>query len=170
MDEVLLPLPSRGRTGKLRGTARDAEACRLKALGWSLEEVASKLDFPSPNHAGVAIRRALATTVRVSRDETRLIELQSLEEMESRLWRELASHHIMVSNGRVVRDEFDVALPDDRFTLECIDRILKIKERRARFLGLDAPTRAEVLTIDSVDSAIRDLENEIAQHKKSSAS
>jgi hypothetical protein len=168
-DQILLPLPKPGRTGKLRGAARDAEACRLKALGWTIAEIATKLEFNDPTQAGAAIRRALANTVRVSRDETRLSELQSLDEVENRLWRELQAHHILVSNGRVIRDDFEIPLPDDRLTLEVIDRILKVKEARSKLLGLAAPTRAEILTIDSVDSAIRDLENEIAQHKKSGA-
>lgn len=166
-EEILLPLPPLGRTGKLRGVARDAEATRLRALGWTLQEIADRLDFHGPAHAAAAIRRALANTVRVAKDEQRLLELQSLDECERALWMEIREHHILVSNGRVVRDDFDVPLTDSRFLLECIDRILKVKESRRKLLGLDAPTRAEVLTIDSVDSAIRDLENEISTYKKS---
>jgi hypothetical protein len=60
-----------------------------------------------------------------------------------------------------------VPIEDSRFMLECIDRILKVKESRRKLLGLDAPARAEILTIDSVDSAIRDLETEIAQYRRS---
>jgi hypothetical protein len=69
----------------------------------------------------------------------------------------------------VIRDDYEVPINDDRITLEVVDRILKVKEARAKLLGLAAPTRSEVLTIDSVDSAIRDLENEISQYRKNSA-
>jgi hypothetical protein len=138
------------------------EAARLKALGWSLPEIADHLGLGGdPRRAGAAIRRALANTVRVARDEQRLLELQSLDELERACWIELRARHILVSNGRIVRDEMDVALEDDRFVLETIDRILKIKEHRGKLLGLNAPTRSEVLTIDSVDAEITKLEQEL---------
>jgi hypothetical protein len=165
-EEILLPLPRPGRVGKLRGAPRDAEATRLRALGWSLEEVADRLEFHGPAHAAAAIRRALANTVRIAKDEQRLLELQSLDECERALWVEIRSRHILVSNGRIIRDEYEVPLEDSRFLLECMDRILKVKESRRKLLGLDAPMRAEVLNIDSVDSAIRELENEISSYKK----
>jgi hypothetical protein len=38
--------------------------------------------------------------------------------------------------GQIVQDE--------RFVLEALDRILKIKERRAKYLGLDAQVRLSV--------------------------
>jgi hypothetical protein len=166
-DEILLPLPPRGRSGKLRGAARDAEAARLRALGWSLQEIADRLGLHDPARAGAAIRRALANTVRIAKDEQRLLELQSLDECERALWVEIRASHILVSNGRIIRDDFEVPIEDSRFMLECIDRILKVKESRRKLLGLDAPARAEILTIDSVDSAIRDLETEIAQYRRS---
>jgi hypothetical protein len=164
--DILLPIPNPGRTGRLRGSARDAAAARLRALGWSLPEISSHLGFTNHDQAAAAIRRALATTVRVARDEQRLLELDGLLELERALWRELQSSHILVSNGRIIRGDDEQPLEDDRFALECVDRILKVKEARSKLLGLAAPTRSEILTIDSVDSAIRDLENEIATYRK----
>lgn len=165
--EILLPLPKSAKSVKRRGAARDAEAARLKALGWSLQEIAEHLDLGhDPARAGAAVRRALANTVRIAKDEQRLLELSGLDELERACWIELQARHILVSNGRIIRDDYEVPIEDDRFTLETIDRILRIKEARCKILGLNAPTRAEILTIDSVDSAIRDLEAEIAQHRR----
>lgn len=166
-EEILLPLPPRG--PYKRGPQRDAQAVRLKALGWSLDEIADHLGLAGngngADRAAAAIRRGLANTTRVARDEQRLLELQSLDELERACWTELRARHILVSNGRVVRDDFDVPLEDDRFALETIDRILKIKEQRNKLLGLNAPTRSEVLSIDSVDAAIMDLEREVAERR-----
>jgi hypothetical protein len=161
-DDILLPLPPRGPYRK--GPVRDSQAVRLKALGWSMEEIAEHLGFNPENgvvRVGAAIRRGLANTVRVARDEQRLLEMQSLDELERACWLELRARHILVSNGRVVRDLDDEPLDDDRFALETIDRIIKIKEVRAKMLGLNAPTRSEVLTIDSVESEIIRLEAEL---------
>jgi hypothetical protein len=165
-DDILVPLPPRG--PYRRGPQRDAQAVRLKALGWSLEEIGTHLGLNGdPVRAAAAIRRGLANTVRVARDEQRLIELTSLDELERACWVELRAHHVLVSNGRIVRDLEGEALEDDRFVLETIDRILRIKEQRNKLLGLNAPARHEVLTIDSVDSAIADLEREIAERRGS---
>ena len=167
-DDILLPLPPRG--PYKRGPQRDAQAVRLKALGWSLEEIAQHLGLNGdPSRAGAAIRRGLANTVRVARDEQRLLELQSLDELERACWVELRAHHVMVSNGRIVRDEFDVPVEDDRFILEVMDRILRIKDQRAKLLGLNAPAKAEILTIDSVDAEIRRLEEELRQRRESAS-
>jgi hypothetical protein len=47
--------------------------------------------------------------------------------------------------------------------LQAIDRLLKIQERRARLLGLDAPTqhRVNVLSEDAIDAEIARLEAEL---------
>ena len=164
-EEILVPLPPRG--PYKRGPQRDAQAVRLKALGWSLEEIAEHLGLNGdPVRAGAAIRRGLANTVRVARDEQRLLELSSLDELERACWVEMRARHVMVSNGRVVRDDNDEPYEDDRFILETIDRILKIKDQRAKLLGLNAPARAEVLTIDSVESEIMRLEHELRQSRE----
>lgn len=164
--DVLVPLPPRG--PYKRGPQRDAQACRLKALGWSLDDIAHHLGLgDDPRRAAAAIRRGLANTVRVARDEQRLLELSSLDELERACFLELQSRHIMVSNGRIIRDDDDEPLDDDRFLLETVDRILKIKEVRAKLLGLNAPARAEVLTIDSVEAEIMRLEHELRQNRES---
>lgn len=163
-EEILVPLPPRG--PYKRGPQRDAQAVRLKALGWSLEEIADYLGLNGdPARAGAAIRRGLANTVRVARDEQRLLELSSLDELERACWMEMRARHVMISNGRVVRDDDGEPYEDDRFVLETIDRILKIKDQRAKLLGLNAPARAEVLTIDSVESEIMRLEEELRRNR-----
>lgn len=169
-ENILVPLPARwmaSGTYKKKGAHRDAYAVRLRALGWSLQEIADHLDLSgNPERAAAAIRRGLANTTRVAHDEQRALELTSLDELERACWIELRASHVMVSNGRVVRDEYDVPIEDDRFVLEVIDRILKIKEHRAKLIGLNAPTRTEVLTIDSVESEIIRLERELAEEKR----
>lgn len=160
-EAYLLPMPKPGATFTKRSRDRDAEAARLKALGWSLDDIAVQLNMDDAEMAAKAIRRALAAVVRFAGDEMRLMEAQSLEELEAQAWRTLRSQKVMVSNGRVVYDETGEPVVDDRYVLETLDRILKIKERRAKLLGLDAPTRAEVITIDSIESEIAKLEREL---------
>lgn len=128
----------------------DREAARLKAIGHSLEEIAQMMNLadpatgePDPRRAAKAVQRGLTAVYRFTTDEMRLQELHSLDEMERHLWDSLRREHVLVQQGRVIMIEGQV-LRDERFVLECLDRILKIKERRSKYLGLDAQVRLSV--------------------------
>lgn len=168
-DEYLLAVPDPSKGFKSRGRWRDAEAARLKARGMTLEQIAAELELDKPNpengpsRVAAAIKRAMGEMARFANDEMRMMELRSLDELEWLAWQTLKTSHVVVSQGRVVLDE-DTGVPvtDDRYTLETIDRILKIKERRSKLMGLDAPIRREVITMDSIENEIKKLETELA--------
>lgn len=129
---------------------RDREASRLAAIGHSPEEIAEMLSLndsvtgePDPRRAVKAIQRGLTAVYRFTTDETRLQELQSLDEMERHLWQSLRREHVLVQQGRVIMVAGET-VQDERFVLEALDRILKIKERRSKYLGLDAQVRLSV--------------------------
>jgi hypothetical protein len=168
MTTFLIPVPStRKKDGAMWKGERDAEAARLKALGWSISEIAKHLglDQPNPEHAtartAAAIRRAMARAVRFAGDEERHLQLQSLDEMELRLWQLLDEGIVLVQQGRIIVDD-QGPLDDKRFNLEVLDRILKVKDQRAKLLGTYAPTRVESITIDSVEAEIERLQKELA--------
>lgn len=162
-DVVHLPKYGFGsRSLTKKGRARDGEALRLKALGYSLEEIADALGLSGdPSRAAAAIRRALGSVMRFATDEHRALELESYDELEVLLWRQLRASHHLVDRGTIVIGIDGLPVTDDRFVLETVDRILKIKERRAKLLGLDAPVRSEVITIDSIDAEIAKLKQEL---------
>lgn len=175
-DEYLLAVPGPKWNIRQKGKMRDNECARLKALGWTLEDIARHLglDKPNPENAKVrvaaAIKRALGEMARFAGDEMRLMELHSLDELEWTAWKTLQERHVVVSQGRVVLDaETGEPVNDDRFILEVCDRILKIKERRAKLMGLDAPVRREVITMDSIDEEIAKLEREVADSRAKEA-
>lgn len=136
---------------KYHSWKRDREASRLAAIGHSPEEIAEMLGLTDsltgetdPRRAVKAIQRGLTAVYRFTTDETRLQELQSLDEMERHLWQSLRREHILVQQGRVIMDTSGSPVQDERFVLEALDRILKIKERRSKYLGLDATVRMSV--------------------------
>lgn len=147
------------------GRNRDFEALRLRTQYWSLDAIAERLGLSSREHAARCIKRAASNMIRFAGDEQRLLEQQSLDELEAVLWQELREKYALVQHGRVIFDEDQEAVEDRRFRLEVVDRIMRIKDRRAKLLGLDAPTRAEVITVDSIDDEIRKLETELARGK-----
>lgn len=155
----------RGRFTRNTTTAtRDAEAARLRAEGQSYEAIAHKLGFRHKESARRAVERALVDAVREPADELRQMELIRLDALWVEAVKVLHTQHITVSNGKVVTIEGDgepVPVPDDAPVLQAIDRLLKIMERRAKLLGLDAPAKVEVMTLDRIDQAIAELEREL---------
>ena len=122
---------------------RDAEAARLRTRGYSYQQIADELGWVSRGDAYRAVQRVLADTVKEAGDEVRAIELARLDGLHVAAMDVLEREHVTVSNGRIVVLG-DAPLPDDGPVLAAIDRLLKIQERRAKLLGLDAPTKQAI--------------------------
>lgn len=152
-----------------KGAGVRAEAARLKALGAPLEDIADHFGWtdedgnPDTARVGLAIRTHLSSIYRFTTDEARVLELQSLDEAEYRLWKLLEAEHVVISQGRIVRDEHGDPVPDSRFALETMDRILKVKDMRAKIMGLYAPKQIEVISIDRIEAEISKLEQQLLQ-------
>ena len=56
---------------------------------------------------------------------------------------------------------------DDSPGLQAIAQLLRVQERKARLMGLDAPTRraVDVITHDALMDAVADMEADIARKK-----
>lgn len=161
-DEGFFLVPtSDAPSGKLLPSERrDSEAARLLALSWDPHEIAERLGYFNDREAIKAAQRAMAAAVRFAHDEQRLMELRGLNEIEVRLWKLLDTEVVLVQHGRIVVID-GAPMEDHRFQLEVMDRILNVKQRRAKLLGLDAPTRIESITLTSVEEEIIRLEREM---------
>ncbi|GAA0402844.1 hypothetical protein GCM10009530_63520 [Microbispora corallina] len=122
---------------------RDAEACELRAQGLTYQQIADELGLSSKGQAYEAVQRALRDIVQEPADEVRQLELLRLDELARRARTVMLAKHLVVDKGTVVIWE-GAPLIDDAPVLQVIDRLLKIQERRARLLGLDAPQRVSV--------------------------
>jgi hypothetical protein len=182
------PPQGRGKNGKFErviGTAEsDAEAATLRAQGLTYRQIADRLGYVTESGAYKAVDRALTAACRDSGDALRILEVQRLDDLLRRAYEVLDRVHFAHSNGRLVRrrvvgpdglwvviggdddhpiyEEEDVI--DDAPTLKAIDTVLKIQERRSRLLGLDRPTKHEVITLDAVDEMIAEAESELRAH------
>lgn len=160
------PKPVQGADGKfirtLQGAERDAEACRLKSRSLSYRQIAVQLGFSDHTNARRAVERALAATVVEPAAELRQIELMKLDALEQAALAVLERQHVTVSKGEVVRHDGELLI-DDGPVLQAIDRLVKIQDRRAKLVGLDAPQRLEVITIDAIDAEIARLTAELEQ-------
>ncbi|WP_220183368.1 hypothetical protein [Sphaerisporangium album] len=142
-----------------RTAKRDAEACRLRARGYTYEQIAVELKMSGKGRAYDAVQRALADTVREPAEEVRQLEVLRLDELYRAALAVMENTHYVVSHGKIVRlgepyidddgeaavdDDQGAPLVDDAPVLAAIDRMLRIQERRARLLGLDSPQRVSI--------------------------
>jgi len=110
----------------LAAAERDAQICRLRALGQPHEVIANKLDISERTVRRVVTRRIeeLKATARYDAERIRVNHLLELEMLRNRLAGLLASH-----------------TPGDR--LAAAKTWLNLQQREATLLGLDAPARIE---------------------------
>ncbi len=118
--------------------AKERESLILRQRGHTFDEIASRLGYKGESGAREAFRRALLRTLQEPAFEVRELEINRLDALFTVAW--------------------DLAMAGD---LNAIDRVLKIQERRARLLGLDAPRQAqiEVTTYDGtvIDERVQRL-------------
>lgn len=123
--------------------ARDARAAELRAQGKTFQQIADELGLANKGDAHHAVERALAEIVKGPAEALRDLELSRLDTMYEAAMGVLERQHVTVSNGKVVHLSDD-PLPDDGPVLQAIDRLLKIQERRAKLLGLDAEKKVSL--------------------------
>lgn len=151
-----------GRFARSAETAlRDAQAAELRAKGWTYRRIGEELGL-SPSNAHEAVQRAMDAIPQEAGEAARRLELERLDQMFVDAQAVLKREHVHVSMGKVIRtrvldddgnpivlDYDDKGAPiykeqplvDDGPVLHAIDRLLKISERRAKLLGLDAPMK-----------------------------
>jgi len=102
----------------LDAAAKQAQALELRKAGHSFDQIAAKLGYANGGGAYKAVEAGLKATLQEPADELRQLEITRLDTMLSALW------------PKVKKGEHGA-----------IDRALKVGERRAALVGLDAPTR-----------------------------
>lgn len=105
-------------TKAIETAEKERQALELKLAGFDLSQIAGQLGYTHASAAQKAIKRALRKTIQEPADELRVIELRRLDKMQAGLWRK--------------------AIAGDVFA---VDRVIKIMDRRAKLLGLDAPLK-----------------------------
>ena len=112
---------SRTSPRRILAKQRSAQAIALRIGGATYPAIASVLGYNSPQAAAKAVGDSLAATVREPSDELRSLELERLDALFLALWPAAK-----------------------RGVLGAADRCLRVMERRARLLGLDAPVSFSV--------------------------
>lgn len=145
---------------------RRAKLIKLRLAGRRYEDIYEELGYSSRYAASRDFNRALEQNIaeqRASMEVYREAELMKLDDLAVQATRILlTAHYVVTQSGRIVEDpRTGQPMRDDGPSLAAIDRLVKIGDRRAKLLGLDAPQRMEVLTIDDIDAQVRELTQQL---------
>jgi hypothetical protein len=124
--------PSKNSKQQTQARIKDRQALELRTAGATYQQIAAKMGI-SLSGAGLCVSRAMdALRLEVSEqaEAVRQMELDRLDAMLLGLWEKAR-----------------------RGDPAAIDRVLRIQERRSKYLGLDAPTKSE--TSATVHSTVR---------------
>lgn len=97
------------------------KALELRKAGVSYQRIADSLGYKSASGAHKAVQTALKKTLQEPADDLRRLEVERLDAALAAVW------------SSVLKGQYGA-----------VDRFLRIQERRARLLGLDAPTKADI--------------------------
>lgn len=103
----------------MQALERQRQALELRKSGITYEAIAAQLGYRTAAGAHKAVSTALKRTLQEPADDVRKIELERLDALLEDLWKK----------------------KDRPFV---VDRILRVMERRAKLLGLDAPTKTDL--------------------------
>ena len=120
----------------ISATERQRLALELRKAGATYESIARELGYRNRAGSAAAVKTALQKMLQQPAEEVRTLEVARLDALLLAMWRQAQQGN----QGAV-------------------DRCLRIMERRARLLGLDAPTRADVTTAG--ESLNRDYRTEL---------
>src|SRR5690606_34877588 len=111
----------RGKTKTIKAHDRMLAALELRKQGLTYRQIAAQTGYKSAQAAHKAVMTALQRTTQEPADEVRKLELERLDALLFGVWE-------AAING------------DDK----AVNNALRIMERRAQLLGLDAPVKIEV--------------------------
>jgi len=103
---------------RIKAVERQRDALELRKAGATYQQIADQLRFRGPSGAYKSVMSALKKTLQEPARDVRLLELSRLDALYVEVYR-------MARQG----------------VLGAVDRCLRIMERRARLMGLDAPSQ-----------------------------
>ncbi|GAA1281344.1 sigma factor-like helix-turn-helix DNA-binding protein [Saccharothrix xinjiangensis] len=133
-----------GSQGRLTNVdiAEQQRACyQLRLQHYTIREI-SALTGLSVGTVHSRIQDAIATYVTPFVEQYRTMERERLEGLSRRVLAMMSKPHYVLKDGTVLTVD-DEPVEDIGITLACVDRLLRIQERRAKLEGLDAAPKTE---------------------------
>jgi hypothetical protein len=142
--------------------AKDQRAAEMRSRSMTYQQIGDALGV-SRQAAHQAVQRAISEIPREAAEEVLRLELEKLDFLERKLFVIMQKEHLRVGNsGKVVTYEGELVL-DDGPVMQAIQGLLRVAERRSKLLGINAPEKHEVITLDAVQAEIRRLEAKLGE-------
>jgi hypothetical protein len=134
MGAVSRPGNSRNSPRRVKAAERQRQAMQLRIAGASFAAIARELGYAHPKGAERAIISGLRAFFREPASELLPLELERLDRMQLALWPEAIAGNV-----------------------QAVMAVLRIMDRRARYMGLDAPHKvdANITSRATVDVGVR---------------
>jgi hypothetical protein len=129
--------------GEVAAAERDARAVQLRASGASYRTIARELHIATST-AYDAVQAGLQAVRREPSEHLIELEAAHLDRLRREALDVLTARHPLVQAGEIVHDTDGHELHDAGPVIAAIRALLGIAERRAKLLGLDAPTRVDL--------------------------
>ncbi len=123
---------------KVAGAHKQVLAARLRMYGYEYGEIAERVGYSDSQAAYEAVRMAMAKMPQEPVEELKHLELTRLNRLLERAWQRMEKLYKL--NGNEIRPKSRGVDPMDPIPV-----ILKIMDRRAKLMGLDAPQRFSIL-------------------------
>lgn len=130
------------RLSKLDKKMRDYDIWQLRAKGHSVQEIADLTGY-SPSQVRSSLSRVAEEYKVEAAAEIIKMELDRLDIMLQHAMQILEERYVAYSHGKMMLDDAGNPVMDPAPVLKAIDSVIKIMDRRSKYLGLDAPTRSE---------------------------
>jgi len=115
-------MANRNKTPKPELIDKERKALELRRAGATYDEIAQALGYATPQGAFLAYNRAIKRTlIESGADEARQTELDRCDRIQRAYWAKAMAGDVPAGNI-----------------------VLKVMDRRARYLGLDAPTKQQI--------------------------
>jgi hypothetical protein len=134
-------------TGKFVRTLDGAEAARLRASGYSWREIGDKMGcaYGAARQRALAYLSDYAAERKAGVEEFRRIQLRRLD--------------MLTQRAMVIVHADDETTPNK---LRAMDTLVKLEERRAKLLGLDAPAKTVLTDTDGNEYTQDDAREQLA--------
>lgn len=149
-----------GRNDADRTAARDQEIFTKYLFGHTQVELAEEYGLAQSAISRI-INKLRESVTLPTREDLVKRSVARLDALLKKAWAVAEAEHLAVSHGRVIYDpRTGEPMKDHAPLLQAIDRIVRLEERVAKLLGLDAADRLESPTGDDLDAELIELVNE----------
>lgn len=123
--------------------ARDAHAAELFGQSWTYQEIADELGI-TKSSAIKAVQRAMRDVVKGPGEKALAIHIDRLEYLYDKAIEILEDEHVVVSHGRIVKDDAGQPIADSGPKLAALREARATLESFRKLTGLDQPAKVNL--------------------------